>query len=97
MELIFWEFAQNMAGIIIDCAHNDEIAQTFKKILSEAAWIMTRFNYSVDSVEEGGRVASGERVDRLIEKGAIGIAQKLNCNLVSNTLFAGTSEELAKN
>ena len=96
LDLIFGELAQNVAGIIVNSSNDDEIAQALEKILRKATWIVARFDNAINCFKDSCRVACRKSVDRLIKKCAIGVAKKLNGDLIGDAIFSSTGKELAK-
>ena len=79
-----------------DGVNNDQVAQPRQQVGEEAAGVVPRFDDPARYREQGGAVAGGERVDRLVEQRGVGHAQQRGSALVADTLAAGAGQQLVQ-
>ena len=75
-----------------DGVNDDQVAQPGQQVREEPAGVVARLDDPPRNTEQGGAVAGGERVHRLVEQLGVGHAQQRGSALVGDTLRAGARQ-----
>ena len=76
LQVVFRDTAQNGRGTGTDRGDHDEVAQALEQVVDETARVLPGLHHAVDRGERGCRISCGERVDDLVEEGAVRVAEQ---------------------
>ena len=84
LELVVRGIRQDVARAITGDRDDEEVAQTLKQILDEAARVVAGLDHALDDAEGRGAVATREGVDGFIQEGGVRVAEQRDGRLVGD-------------
>ena len=96
LELVVRGIRQDVARAITGNRDDEEVAQTLKQILDEAARVVAGLNHALDDAEGRGAVATREGVDGFVQQGGVRVAEQRDGRLVGNLAVDRAGHQLVK-
>ena len=73
-----------------------QVAKAVEQVCSEAAGFLAAFDDGIDKLEERGLVTGGKGGDGVVDDRDVRDAEERACEIVCETIGAGTGEELVE-
>ena len=76
VEFVLWDTAEHGVGALAGRRDDDEVAEAFEQVFDKATRILAGLDDAVDRGEGGGGIPGTDRIDHLIEEGAVREAEQ---------------------